>query len=109
MNEKTQNSSLFSIVVFIVIIALVNSTQNMISPNLGDISMFFGFGGATAQIGGLTFVFMIISGISIAIFGYLTDKIIRKWLVVLGSLIYSISSIGTMLISPGIIGFNGNW
>ena len=107
MNEKTQNSSLFSIIVFIVIIALVNSTQNMISPNLGDISMFFGFGGATAQIGGLTFVFMIISGISIAIFGYLTDKIIRKWLVVLGSLIYSISSIGTMLISPGIIGFYG--
>ena len=107
MNEKTQNTSLFTILVFIVIIALVNSTQNMISPNLGDISMYFGFGGATAQIGGLTFVFMIISGISIAIFGYLTDKIIRKWLVVLGSLIYSISSISTMLIPPGINGFYG--
>lgn len=107
MNKKTQNSSLFSIVLFIIIIALVNSTQNMISPNLEDISTYFGFGGAVSQIGGLTFVFMIISGVSIAIFGYLTDKITRKWLVFLGSLIYSISSICTIFISSGINGFYG--
>ena len=105
MNKKTQNSSILSILLFIIIISLVNSTQNMISPNLGDISNYFGFGGATSQLGGLTFVFMIISGIALAIFGYFADKITRKWLVVIGSLIYSISSIFTILIPSGINGF----
>jgi len=105
MSKKTQNSSILLILLFIVIIALVNSTQNMISPNLEDISIYFGFGGATSQLGALTFVFMFISGLSIAIFGYFADKITRKWLVVLGSLVYSISSILTMFVAEGTIGF----
>ena len=105
MNERTRDWSFLSISLFIIIIALVNSTQNMISPNLEEISMYFGFGGATSQLGALTFVFMIISGISIAIFGYFADKITRKWLVVLGSLLYSISSICTISVPAGSIGF----
>ena len=105
MNEKTRERSFLSILLFIIVIALVNSTQNMISPNLEDISVYFGFGGTTSQLGALTFVFMIISGISIAIFGYFADKITRKWLVVLGSLIFSISSLFTISVPSGIMGF----
>jgi MFS family permease len=77
----------------------------MISPNLEIISNYFGFGGATAQLGILTSTFTIISGISIVIFGYLADKITRKWMVLGGTLFYSIFSILTIFISPNINGF----
>jgi MFS family permease len=77
----------------------------MISPNLEIISNFFGFGGSTAQLGVLTSTFTILSGISIVLFGYLSDKITRKWIVLFGSLFYSIFSILTILVYPNINGY----
>ena len=59
MKNKSHNSSLLSILLFIVILSLVNSVQNMISPNLEIISFYFGFGGETAQLGVLTSTFTI--------------------------------------------------
>lgn len=100
-----RNSSALSISLFIVILSLVYSVQNMISPNLEIISNFFGFGGITAQLGVLTSTFTILSGISIVVFGYLADKFTRKWIVLFGSLFYSIFSILTIIVSPNTSGY----
>ncbi len=106
MKNKFHRSSLISIILFIVILSLVYSVQNMISPNLEIISYYFGFGGATAQLGVLTSTFTILSGISIVIFGYLSDKITRKWIVLGGTLLYSIFSMLIILVTPNLNGFN---
>ncbi|GAH99060.1 unnamed protein product, partial [marine sediment metagenome] len=95
MENKTHQSSIISILLFIVILSLVNSVQNLISPNLIIISNYFGFGGDTSQLGVLTSTFMILSGISIVFFGYLADKITRKWIVLSGTIFYSIFSVLT--------------
>ena len=90
---------------FISIVSLVNSVQQMIPPNLTIISNYFGFGGETSQLGFLTFLFTILSGISMLGFGYLADKITRKWLVLTGSLIYSIFSMLISIIPSGLAGY----
>ena len=105
MENKSNHSSLLSIVLFIIILSLVNSVQNMISPNLEIISNYFGFGGRTAPLGILTSTFTILSGISIVIFGYMADKITRKWIVICGTLFYSIFSILTIFVSPNVSGY----
>jgi len=105
MKKKPHSSSLISIILFIVILSLVYSVQNMISPNLEIISYYFGFGGATAQLGVLTSTFTILSGISILIFGYLADKITRKWMVLGGALFYSIFSIFIIFVTPNLDGY----
>lgn len=105
MKNKSHNSSLLSILLFILILSLVNSVQNMISPNLEIISYYFGFGGETAQLGVLTSTFTILSGISIIFFGYLADKITRKWIVLSGTIFYSIFSLFTILVSPDLNGY----
>ena len=105
MENKTHQSSIISILLFIVILSLVNSVQNLISPNLIIISNYFGFGGDTSQLGVLTSTFMILSGISIVFFGYLADKITRKWIVLSGTIFYSIFSVLTILVSPNLDGY----
>jgi len=105
MKKKTHNSSLISILLFIVILSLAYSVQNMISPNLKIISYYFGFSGATAQLGVLTSTFTILSGISILIFGYLADKITRKWMVFGGALFYSIFSIFIIFVAKNLNGY----
>ncbi|MFX1570260.1 MAG: MFS transporter [Promethearchaeota archaeon] len=105
MNKKIHNSSLLTLSLFILILSLVYSIQNMISPNLEIISYYFGFGGATAQLGVLTSTFTILSGISIVIFGYLSDKITRKWIVFGGAIIYSIFSMMIILVMPNLSGY----
>ena len=105
MKKIIKNTSILSLVLFITIIALVNSTQNLISPNLLAISNYFGFGENITPLGVLAFSFIIVSGVVMVIFGYLADKITRKWILLLGSLIYSISSILTIFVPPGIIGY----
>jgi len=105
MKNKPNHSSLLSIVLFIVILSLISSLQNMISPNLQIISNYFGFGGRTAPLGILTSTFTILSGVSIVFFGYLTDKITRKWIVLIGSLFYSIFSILIIFVSPDLSGY----
>lgn len=105
MKGKSHDSSLLSILLFIVILSLVNSVQNMISPNLEIISYYFGFGGETAQLGILTSTFTILSGISIIFFGYLADKITRKWIVLSGTIFYSIFSLFTIFVSPNLNGY----
>ncbi|MFX0000924.1 MAG: MFS transporter [Candidatus Hodarchaeota archaeon] len=105
MKNNSHKLTLISIVLFIVILSLVYSIQNMISPNLEIISYYFGFGGATAQLGILTSIFTILSGIAIVIFGYLADKIMRKWIVFSGTLCYSIFSIFIILVTPSLSGY----
>ncbi len=105
MKNNSHNSSILSILLFIVILSLVNSVQNMISPNLEIISYYFGFGGETAQLGILTSTFTIISGVSIVFFGYLADKTTRKWIVLSGTIFYSIFSSLTIFISPDLNGY----
>lgn len=105
MNRSSDQSASLSLILFITVVALVYSTQNMISPNLLKMSEYFGFGGATSQIGVLTFTFTILSGITMVIFGYLADKITRKWLVLFGTIIYSLFSILTILVPKGISGY----
>ena len=106
MNDNSKKLTLLSIVLFVLIITLINSVSNMISPNLLVISSYFGFGGDTAPIGVLTFSFMIFTGITMLIFGYLADKIIRKWIVFFGSLVFSIFSLLTITVPSGIIGYS---
>ncbi|MHA1914870.1 MAG: MFS transporter [Promethearchaeota archaeon] len=105
MKNRSHSSSLLLISLFIVILSLVYSVQNMISPNLERISNYFGFGGTTAELGILTSTFTILSGISILFFGYLADKITRKWIVLFGALFYSLFSILTILVQPNTNGY----
>ena len=105
MKKIQYSTSLISIILFIIILSLVYSIQNMISPNLEIISYYFGFGGATAQLGVLTSTFTILSGISIVIFGYLADKITRKWMVLGGTLLYSTFSIIIISVPPSLEGY----
>jgi MFS family permease len=101
-----KDSSLLSLVLFIIIITLVYSVQNMISPNILEISNYFGYAGDLSQLGFLTFSFTILSGISMIIFGYLADKITRKWIVLLGTIIYSTFACLVILVPKGISGYN---
>lgn len=105
MDKPSKNRSLLSIILFITIVALIYSTQNMISPNLLLISSYFGFGSNVSPLGVLTFTFTLLSGASMLIFGYLADKIVRKWLVLGGTLIYSIFSLLTILVPRGSTGY----
>ncbi len=105
MEAKSKKSSLLSIILFITIIALVYSTQNMISPNLLLMAKYFGFGAKTSALGALAFAFMIVSGCSMVLFGYLADKINRKWIVFGGTVIYSVFSLFTILVPMGLSGY----
>ena len=77
----------------------------MISPNILEISNYFGFAGDLSQLGFLTFSFTIISGISMVIFGYLADKITRKWIVFLGMIIYSLFATLVIAVPNGLSGY----
>ncbi|MHA1150844.1 MAG: MFS transporter [Promethearchaeota archaeon] len=105
MSKAQDRFSLPSLILFITIVALVSSTQNMISPNLLRISEYFGFEGDTFLLGVLTFSFTILSGCSMVIFGYLADKITRKWIVFGGTALYSCTSLFIITIVEGINGY----
>jgi MFS family permease len=90
--EQTSKSPLFSFILFIIVVSIVNSVQQMISPNLLAIAQYFGFGTQTTQLGVLTFAFTMVTGGVMLIFGYLADKLVRKWIVFGGTLVYSIFS-----------------
>jgi len=105
MNKETKNSSILSLLLFITIVALINSAQYMISPNLLIMSEFFGFGKNVTPLGILTFSFIILSGLAMLIFGYLADKIKRKGILLFGVIIYSISSSLTILVPSGLPGY----
>lgn len=104
-NNKQKNSSIFAIVLFIIVVSIVYSVQNMISPNLERMSWYFGFKGETTQLGVLTFLYTLMAGVSIAIFGYLADKITRKWIVFCGMAIYSIFSLFVIFVPSGMSGY----
>lgn len=105
MNANSKNTPILSIILFITIVTLISSISNMISPNLLIISNYFGFGGNTTPLGILTFSFTILTGIAMLIFGFLADKIIRKWIVFIGTIIFSIFSFITIFIPPDLNGY----
>jgi MFS family permease len=94
-----------TILLFIIIVSLTYGDQNIISPNLKYITESFGFGDDTSPLGVLTFFFTLLTAFSMALFGFLTDRYTRKWICFFGSLIYSISSIITILVPDGILGY----
>jgi MFS family permease len=94
-----------SLILFIATVTLISSVSNMISPNLLIISAYFGFGGNTVPLGILTSSFTFLSGVIMLIFGYLADKIVRKWIVISGALIFSVFSTLTILVPPGFFGY----
>jgi MFS family permease len=100
-----KNLPKISLLLFIVIIALISSISNMIPPNLRTISIYFGFGGDTFPLGFLTAIFTIISGFAMLIFGYLADKFVRKWIIIIGSSLFAIFSTLTIIIMPGFGGY----
>lgn len=105
MKNNSKKIPILSIILFITIVTLISSISNMISPNLLIISNYFGFGGNTTPLGILTFSFTILTGISMLIFGILADKIIRKWIVFIGTIIFSIFSFLTIFIPSGLTGY----
>ena len=94
-----------SLILFIATVTLISSVSNMISPNLLIISAYFGFGGNTVPLGILTSSFTFLSGLTMLIFGYLADKIVRKWIVISGALVFSVFSTMTILVPPGFFGY----
>jgi MFS family permease len=105
MVDHNRNNPILSIILFITIVTLISSISNMISPNLLIISNYFGFGGDTTPLGTLTFIFMIITGITMLLFGYLADKFIRKWIVLCGTLVFSLFSLLIVFTPVGINGY----
>lgn len=105
MKNNSKKIPILSIILFITIVTLISSISNMISPNLLIISNYFGFGGNTTPLGILTFSFTILTGIAMLIFGILADKIIRKWIVFIGTIIFSIFSFLTIFIPSGLTGY----
>lgn len=105
MEKSSTSISTLSLILFIIVVTLINSVSNLIPPNLTTISSYFGFGGDSTPIGFLTFSFTLITGLVMLIFGYLADKIIRKWIVLFGTLIFSLSSLITILVPSGYIGY----
>lgn len=105
MKTNTNNLPLLSFILFILIATLISSISNMISPNLIAISYYFGFGGDTTPLGVLTFFFTLATGFFMLIFGYLADKFVRKWIVFSGALIFSISSIFTIIVPTSFEGY----
>ncbi len=101
MKKGTNNLPILSFILFIVIATLISSISNMISPNLIAISYYFGFGGDTTPLGVLTFSFTLATGFFMLIFGYLADKIIRKWIVFCGAFIFSLFALLTIVIPAG--------
>jgi len=105
MKSNSKKMPMLSIVLFITIVTLIHTVSNMVSPNLLIISNYFGFGGNTTPLGTLVSTFTLITGIVMLIFGFLADKIIRKWIVFFGSLIFSMFSFLTIFIPPGSFGY----
>ena len=103
--KKESLVSLLTILLFIIIASLAYGDQSIISPNLGYITESFGFGEDTSPIGFLTFVFTLLTALSILIFGIAADKYTRKWICFIGSLLYSIASIISILIPEGVEGY----
>ncbi|MFX1357846.1 MAG: MFS transporter [Promethearchaeota archaeon] len=105
MENQSQRLPVLSIVLFITIVTLIHTVSNMVSPNLLIISAYFGFGGDTTPLGALVSTFTIISGLAMLIFGYLADKLIRKWIVFIATLNFSFFTFLTILVPPGASGF----
>ncbi|MHA1791403.1 MAG: MFS transporter, partial [Promethearchaeota archaeon] len=106
MKKSSSPSFHFSMYLFTTIVALVYAAQNLISPALITISNYFGFGGEKRQLGELTFSFMILSGISMIIFGYLADKLTRVRILIIGTIIYSIPLTFVALVPSSNAGFS---
>lgn len=103
--KKENLIGLLTIFLFILIVTLTYGDQSMISPLLGAMTSYFGFGTDYTPMGVLTFSFTVLSAFSMVLFGILTDRHKRKWLCFFGAVIYSIFSIIVIIIPKGSLGF----
>ncbi len=92
-------------IIFLLLVIFSYTDQNLISPNLNPILADFGFGENSTPLGFLTFVFTLLSAVSMVIFGVSTDKYSRKWICFGGSLLYCTFSILSYLTPLGPAGY----
>ncbi|NMC05041.1 MAG: MFS transporter [Candidatus Lokiarchaeota archaeon] len=105
MSKGPARGFAYPILVFIIVIAVVYAIQNLIAPNLQYLSNQFGFGGETTPLGTLQFTFMMSSGVTMVIFGYLADKMVRVKILLIGCLLFSIPSVLVIIVGTGFTGY----
>ncbi|MHA1715498.1 MAG: hypothetical protein ACTSXP_07620, partial [Promethearchaeota archaeon] len=62
MDRKASRQFTLAIFSSIILVALIYSLQNLISPGLLTMSYYFGFEGNKSQLATLTFCFTLVSG-----------------------------------------------
>jgi MFS family permease len=88
------------------VVLFSNADQNLISPNLDPILLYFGFNIADATpIGYVTSFATVLTALSMVIFGISADKYSRKWICFWGSLAYCSFSILTYFTPSGNTGY----
>jgi MFS family permease len=110
MEQKTvsKRAGIFTILLFVLILVFNTADQNLASPMLNP--MMLDFFGSTAdalvpRMSWITSLFIILSGISMVIFGMMADRHSRKKICLTGSLIFAIPSILSILIPHGELGY----
>ncbi len=104
--DLSRKAGFSTFMIFLLIVIFSYTDQNLISPNLNPILADFGFGEDSTPLGFLTFVFTLLSAISMVIFGITTDKYSRKWICFGGSLLYCTFSILSFFAPPGSGGYS---
>lgn len=93
------------LVLFVTIVALAYCIKDMINPGEQTMNAYFGFGENAGPIGFLAFSFTLLSGFAMICFGYLADKMVRVRILLIGSFLYSISAILTIIVPGNITGY----
>ena len=82
---------MLSLVIFLMLILVIIMDSALLLPNqvliAADLGIYFD------SIGILIGIYTIIYGVSIIVFGYLTDKYLRKNLLILSGLLWSITAL----------------
>lgn len=105
MERKSKTPIWLFILLFVTIVALSYCIKDMINPGEQTMNYYFGFGADAGPIGFLAFSFTLISGFAMIFFGYLADKMVRVRILLIGSFLYSISAILTIIVPSDITGY----
>ena len=105
MNAQTVQRFRSTILLCLVAIIVIYAIQNLISPSSPVMQPYFGFGNNPVQLSIIQFTIMFIGGASMVAFGYLSDKVKRVRILFAGALVFSIPSILTVFVGPGLGGY----
>ncbi|MHA1683695.1 MAG: MFS transporter [Promethearchaeota archaeon] len=95
-----------SLILFVTIVALLYSVQNLIPPLLDSMVDYFELEGQKTPLGIVTGLSTLTSGFTMVMFGYLSDKTTRVKMLFIGTISYSVPSILTTIVPPGASGLN---